>query len=119
MRAHPEWRVGSTVTLRLNSKIEGRFVIVGTFPFAQRRGQQAAFASYNYVADLLNQRVRRATYRLVTAPSRCPTQDRCARPGAAMLEEAGYKATVDSGHTIADALFSILNIIVLFLLGWP
>jgi putative ABC transport system permease protein len=116
MRAHPEWQLGSTVTLRLNSKTVATFVIVGSFPFASGEGNKLAMVNQDYLADTLVQRGRTSYFRIVTAPRDAATQDRVRDQVNDLLEAAGYKATVSTGHSEADALGRILNLIVVFLM---
>ena len=117
MSAHPEWHLGSVVHLRLNSKAEADFTIVGTFPFASGEGNKIGMASYAYLADLLNERGQASSFRIVTSPHDTATQDRVRDAAAAQFKALGYKATVTSLHTSADSLGMILNVIVDFLLG--
>jgi putative ABC transport system permease protein len=117
MRAHPDWQLGSTIHLRLDGNMESDFVIVGTFPFASGEGNKMAMASSPYLADLLNQRAQAVSFRIVTSPHAAATQDGVRDTAIARIKAMGYKATVASGHTTADALGAILNIIVQFLLG--
>jgi putative ABC transport system permease protein len=116
MKGHPEWRVGDTVTLRIDGEIEEDLVIVGTFAFPNGEGNKFAFVNYEYLAPLLNQPGQASLIFVVTAPSTAATQDRVRDLSSALLEGSGYKVAVTSGHTEADALLSILNIIIVFLL---
>ena len=117
MSAHPEWHLGSVVHLKLNSKAEADFTIVGTFPFASGEGNKIGMASYAYLADLLNERGQASSFRIVTSSHDNATQDRVRDAAAAQFKALGYKATVTSLHTSADSLGMILNVIVEFLLG--
>ncbi|HEX9115144.1 MAG TPA: ABC transporter permease, partial [Anaerolineae bacterium] len=116
MAAHPEWKIGSQVTLKLNAKARETFTIVGTFPFASGEGNKIAMASYDYLAELLNQRGQASSFRLVTEPHDAATQDRARDALAGQFKALGYTAAVASGHTNEDSLGTILNSIVVFLL---
>ena len=112
MNAHPEWQLGSTVQLKLNNRVEAEFVIVGIFPFVGGEGNELNVTSSKYLAEVLNLRGKAMSFRLVTSPHDPATQDRVRDGVTAELKRLGYKATVTSLHTYADALGILLNTIV-------
>jgi putative ABC transport system permease protein len=118
MKAHPEWHLGDTVTLRLDGKVESDFVIVGTFAFPNGEGNRFAYVNYDHLAAVLNQPGQTAQFFVVTSPSSAATQDRVRDEVNRLLKDSRYQlSALTSGHTEADSLFSILNIIIVFLIG--
>jgi hypothetical protein len=98
MRAHPEWHVGSVVHLKLNSKVEADFTIVGTFPFASGEGNKIGMASYAYLADLLNERGQASSFRIVTSPHDNATQDRVRDAAVEQFKALGYSHGYQPAH---------------------
>ncbi len=117
MRGHPDWKIGSTVRLRLNGQVEADFVIVGTFPFASGEGNKMAIASQEYLAELYNQPGRAQYFRIMTSPRDRVTEDLVRDESAARLKAAGYRVSVLSGHSDAEALNQSMGMIIAALLG--
>ena len=116
MRAHPDIKLGDTMRLDLNGKQKADFVVVGVFPFVEGEGNKLAYANYDYLSELLNQRGQASSFRIITDPGDAATQDRVTQSLDAQFKALGYRATVSAGHTAEDALGVILNTIILFLL---
>ncbi len=63
--AFPELEVGDTLRLRVNGK-ETDWVVVGFFQLAGKVSGYSAYATYEYLSDLLNQPGRAVSFRVVS-----------------------------------------------------
>jgi putative ABC transport system permease protein len=114
----PDLRVGDTLQLRVNGE-ETDWVVVGFFQLAGKVSGLSAYTHYEYLAELVHQSGRSASYR-VASNLVTPTpdeQEALGRTIEAHLERAGIQvADVETGLALTETASEGFNILTGFLL---
>ncbi len=116
----PDLKVGDPLKLQVNGE-ESEWVVVGFFRFAGKNGGYAAYTSYDYLASLVNQPNKAASFRVMAdRPGLSEAeQDQLAQAIQARLDREGIRVvdlTTGAYLTgIAGGAFGVLTAFLLFL----
>jgi len=124
---YPELKVGDTLRLRVNGD-ETDWVVVGFFQLAGKVSGLSAYTNYEYLAPMINQNGRAATFRVTSIPgepdamgNRPPlsleAQQALGSAIEAHLKRYGIRvADVDTGLSLTQTASDGFNVLTAFLL---
>ncbi|MBE0696982.1 MAG: ABC transporter permease, partial [Anaerolineaceae bacterium] len=116
----PNLKVGNEISLRVNGK-DSNWVIVGFYRFAGKNGGFSAYASYDYLSQIINQPNKASLFQVVgNRPGLTGIeQDQIAKDVASRLAAAGIEVSdLTTGaylSGVAGGGFAVLTAFLLFL----
>ncbi len=113
----PNMEIGDTLQLKINGEKED-WVVVGVFQLAGKSSGFAAYANFEYLADITHMHDQAMLYRIIgkNGPLNQTQQEALGKQIEAHLDAKGYRiASVDSGTWLQQSTSRGFNILTTFL----